>query len=573
MFTRRQALFGLLPVTWRALCDDIERGPSVPVFPQNGATIPGTFPPQNITQPDEGGNAVNPAIALPGYLATPPNPILVDLGRQLPAIDDFLVESSSGLTRSWKTAAPYAGNPVVTPDRAWEAGTGSQAGNAFAMPFSNGIWRDPDDGLLKTTYPAGLNYIAMLHSDDGLVWTKPNLGLVSYGGNTNNNIILDLTPSPHATLAATDSQSWIYNPDAHPSQRWVLLYTVPVTGQNAHRWHLRYAARAAGPYSAAQVLGFVVDRSTVHYDSFRRMWVYSDRKASDFAPNRRYRRYYETSDPATWNRANAADSGPGWPWSRIDDTDEGARTDGYPQLYELTCASYESVMLGWRALLHAEGGSGRPKINEITASFSRDGFYWTHSYVKTMGPCSAVPQAWNYGNMQPVGGPPVIRGENMIVYASGRTGINGGGDAHGNCGMGAFILRRGGFASWVFANGASLTTRPQKQVAETRGRVSFIVNALCSATAGLQVEMLDAGGSVIPGFERANCVPLVTNDTRHVVRWTTGADIERLSRVTIKPKFYAFGAGTGAELFEYGWEDTASRSFGIRAGAGRRAFR
>lgn len=61
-----------------------------------------------------------------------------------------------------------------------------------------------------------LSAVAKFTSSDGLSWAAPNLGLVTYDGNTNNALILD--------TASTDTvQNVIYNPDAPAGEefRWL----------------------------------------------------------------------------------------------------------------------------------------------------------------------------------------------------------------------------------------------------------------------------------------------------------------------------------------------------------------
>jgi hypothetical protein len=78
----------------------------------------------------------------PPYLAHPPDVIPIDVGRQL-FVDDFLIEKTD-LRREHHRPEVFAGNPVVTGDRPWEAGQ--------AMRFSDGVFYDPQDRYFKLWY-------------------------------------------------------------------------------------------------------------------------------------------------------------------------------------------------------------------------------------------------------------------------------------------------------------------------------------------------------------------------------------------------------------------------------------
>ncbi|HLJ92193.1 MAG TPA: hypothetical protein VKU02_03275, partial [Gemmataceae bacterium] len=70
----------------------------------NGILLPSPWP--TLRAPTQ-------AFQLPGYIASPPTVIPIDVGRQL-FVDDFLVESTS-LTRTPHRPGFSARNPILTP--------------------------------------------------------------------------------------------------------------------------------------------------------------------------------------------------------------------------------------------------------------------------------------------------------------------------------------------------------------------------------------------------------------------------------------------------------------------------
>jgi len=84
-------------------------------------------------------------------------------------------------------------------------------------------------------------------SEDGIHWTKPELGLVEFNGNTKNNICL-IESDPFSLSRVDDYLTVIHQPnDPEPSQRYKAAYIAHVpfeevrggrskVGPNEHRW-------------------------------------------------------------------------------------------------------------------------------------------------------------------------------------------------------------------------------------------------------------------------------------------------------------------------------------------------
>jgi len=74
-----------------------------------------------------------------------------------------------------------------------------------------------------------------------------------------------------------------------------------------------------------------------------------------------------------------------------------------PQLYNLDCVAYESVLLGLFTIWQGDPGD-RPKLNNVFVGFSRDGFHWTRGASRPLLGVSDRRGAWNFGNVQSAGG-------------------------------------------------------------------------------------------------------------------------------------------------------------------------
>src|SRR5262249_22297929 len=160
--------------------------------------------------------------------------------------------------------------------------------------------------------------------------------------------------------------------------------------------------------------------------------------------------------------------------------------------------------------------------NEVCVGFSRDGFHWSRPDRAAFLPVSETKEAWNWGNVQSVGGCCLIVGDQLYFYVGGVSGRHA--TWHPDpANVGLAVLRRDGFASLdAGADGGTLTTRPVK----FSGKHLF-VNA--AADGGeLRVELLDRDGRVIAPFTRDNCEPVRADKTRAAVKWRGAADVSAL---------------------------------------------
>lgn len=487
----------------------------------NGIVLPDEWPPQDVRfERFQNGDSAPP----PPYLQQPPAVIPIDVGRQL-FVDDFLIESTT-LTRTFHRPEYYDGNPVLKPDKPWE--THSRLG-PVAMPFSGGVFWDPTEKLFKMWYMAGYGYNAALAtSADGMKWERPDLGhrkrtnLIAIPNNEMHGVWLDLE-----------------EPD--PARRYKMV------------WH------RSGDYSAAVSsdgvrwnvigkLGRSGDRCSLGYNPFRKVWIYSLRHGWGRPRARRY------AESRVFGDVNWYDDPPPF-WTGADRLD-GMRDDlkTPPQLYNLDCAAYESVMLGlftvYRGNPHDDADRpddlsdedierlknlGRPKLNELSVGFSRDGFHWSRPDRRPFLPVSEKVGAWNWGNVQSVGGCCLVVGDRLFFYVSGRAGKaypgSPGEDSGGTTGLAT--LRRDGFASMDAGAGSqTLTTRP----ITFRGKYLF-VNVDCP-DGRLDVEVLDESGEPIAPYTLAKVASLSTDRTLVPVMWQGAADLSPLAGRTVRFRFH-----------------------------------
>lgn len=124
--------------------------------------------------------------AVCGQAATA-EPIDVGTRRQL-FIDRLFLAEARGV--SLRVHPPRkTGETTIKADRAWERGG---LGPFSSVLWDNGryhLWYHAMDAKLWHTSPVA-GSICYATSDDGITWTKPDLGLVDYDGSRRNNIVV-----------------------------------------------------------------------------------------------------------------------------------------------------------------------------------------------------------------------------------------------------------------------------------------------------------------------------------------------------------------------------------------------
>lgn len=216
----------------------------------NGIVLPDAWPPARSSE-DFKNREPQPV----PYLKERPAVVPIDLGRQL-FVDDFLIESTT-LRRQFHLAEMHPLNPVLKPETAAE----SEGKLPMAMVFSDGVWFDPADRLFKMWYMAGYGkQTALATSRDGLHWERP-----AFDVRPGTNVV-----QPEARDSST---VWLDLENPDPQQR----YKMWRSHSEDKRYGLSLQYSEDGIHWGPRVLrtGSNGDRSTVFWNPFRKVWVYS----------------------------------------------------------------------------------------------------------------------------------------------------------------------------------------------------------------------------------------------------------------------------------------------------------
>ena len=526
----------------------------------NGITLPSVWPPRyaDPTAPKE--------MPVP-YLKQKPEVLPINRGRQL-FVDSFLI-SNTNLTSVYHKANYYDLNPVLKVDRKWEL---TPEGYEYAAPFSDGIWYDDKDGKFKMWYLAGAGYVDTLkhslytcyaESLDGKTWTKPSLDIVP-----GTNVV--------DTMNRDASTVWLDRNEKDPSKRWKFFNVEYKPDYIQWQYVLKYSADGIHWSKPVAQSGAVSDRCTAFYNPFTNKWVMSMRHHCNVSW--RSRAYLEHADPeeavslAHRLREGVPDKHIVF-WFTPDDKEK--RHERYPDvdpgIYNFDAIAYESIMLGFYSQWqgpenHIARGLMIPKRNEIMLGYSRDGFHFARPSHSPFMPVNETEGAWNYGNMQSVNGVPLIVGDSLYIYSSGRSKNGVWWDAGVSTGLAT--LRRDGFVSMRAGNKEGFLTTEKLSF---DGKYFFVNADVKGKGAQLKVELLDADGNAIPGFTKRDCVVMRGADkTKQLITWKGKQDLGELKGSTIRAKFYL----TRGDLYAFWvspWASGESRGYTGGGGPGLNA--
>ena len=165
--------------------------------------------------------------------------------------------------------------------------------------------------------------------------------------------------------------------------------------------------------------------------------------------------------------------------------------------------------------------------------------------------------------MQSINGTPLIVGDSLYFYSSGRRLNKIMWDSYTSTGLAT--LRRDGFVSLHADKKEGYVTTERL----TFDGKYFFVNADVKAKgASLKVELLDADGTPIPGFAKADCIAMQGRDkTKQMIVWKTKNDVSELAGRTVRAKFYV-KSGDLYAFWVSPWASGESRGYTAGGGPG-----
>ncbi len=500
--------------------------------------------------------------------------------------DDHLIESMVNVWQVLNPGRKHPANPLIVADRPWEGRVVYVYGTALHDPSAQG------KGRFRIWYVGHMDHWGgkdrpgplFAHSEDGICWEKPNLGVVNLNGHAKNN-----------ALWANNRGGWhqimgfAYDPDdPDPARRYKALAFLGADEPESERpgygayfspdgisWHphennpvFKYdhisvcevGMAIYNEQSACPRKDHPLDRfryyGSVKYSSFLctpvndRSFGYMRRAAgimtsNDFiqwSPNHLVLQPDEIDDFLCRQRVMQASS-----VLRRNRPEEHRA-----EFYGLGLMPYGDVLLGFLWVFNASGsieetGGNQDGPIHVQLTGTRDLRSWKRLGQRMPLLSPGEPGEWDCGNIYTCNRPIIVGDEIWLYYAGFNQGHGSDEDLAGSIGLATWRLD--GFVS-IDANRSTgtLTTKPLKFSGE-----SLLINAVTQG-GEIVVELCDASGRPIPGFEAESCVPFRGDSIGHEVAWKNSASLRELADTPVKLKFHM----SSAKLYSFRFSSAGS---------------
>ena len=488
---------------------------------------------------------------------------MIDIGsRKQLFIDNRFIEFQSGITLSMNTPVQHP-EPVLVPDKPWEEeGIGGY----------NTVWREPEDGRFRMWYnssliggyPAeGAQRVAYAESEDGIHWVKPNLGLITFRGSRDNNLVAPLQEA-QSTQGAT-----VLRDDGAPAAERYKLWSkfrptdAEIAGgaeqglwamhsEDGIRWHVYPDQPNPDVMCDTQNMLFWDDRLDLYVGYTRVKETQILEEAAKVGITGRYRSIGRITSPdfKNWTpleiafEADAEDLAIRVPYQR---DDPRPNIDIYTSC-ALKYTDAEDVYLMFPSMYYHWGENDYPATLDTQLATSRDGIHWQRqgerrSFLQ-LGFDRSSTSAMLFAN------PWLIpMGDELWLYYAGTARFHQEipeseqRALKGKSGMFRASLRRDGFVSADAGYGGGELRTPLIAFAGDR----LELNADGGAGGWLKVELQDADGGPIDGYSLEEADTVRGNGLAKTVTWRGSSEIGdlagrplRIRLVMRAMKLYAF---------------------------------
>ena len=416
-------------------------------------------------------------------VSSPPPLLSFPIGQSQLFVDDAMIASRSGLVRRTH-AAEKLEQPVLEAETPWEV---NDDGLDKRVYISGTVLYDETQAQYRMWYlarPDLVSTVAYATSPDGVNWTRPNLGRVTFEDSTDNNLLpLNLAASTVIVDKFETDDARRYKMLAYHSGKYYSAYSA-----DGIDWTI-----FSDTLSGNDTGSMVQDPVTGEYLAFFK-------RSHEYLGETRRLVYMSTSpDMINWSPevlVMAPDA--------IDDAQTQAEGGLYSQFYQMSTHDYGGQYLGFVAHLHytgepPESGPNQSQTDgpiDVQIVSSRDGRNWERcedrSPVIANGPYDydAGCILYSASNLLDVG-------DETWLYYTGITTTHGGYTPEKEITICRATWRREGFVSLdAGSSGGELTTVPFELSA---GQLT--INAVTGENGFVLAELLDEEGNVIPGYD------------------------------------------------------------------------
>lgn len=444
-------------------------------------------------------------------------------------VDDDMVAKQSGLTRAIHACRKLP-KPVLESEFPWEGDDGDSRVYLYGT-----VLRDAESGEFRMWYNR-LSRELFATSKDGIHWERPRLGLVDLGGSRENNIVMIKFHSPSFILDSRETD---------PAKRYKMLGSMGSKGYGVAfsadglRWHpypVNPVLRGSDTCTLAQ------DPRTQEFLAFHKI------HASHRGHSRRLVWLAASRDMQTWSEPRLVMAP-----DEIDDAQTRADGGLWSEFYNMSAFPRGGQFLGlvthfrYRGKPPEEGPGQSPADGPIDVQLvhSRDGREWRR-LAERVPVIPNGPHDYDAGCILGVANQPVIVGDEMWIYYTAINTTHGGSLPKKKITIARAAWRLDGFVSLDAGDEQGVVETIPLQPAGDR----LAVNA--DASKGeLRVEVLDASGKPIAGYEAESCVPITEDSVRRPVRWKEKDQLPagkpiRLRFLMRNAQLFSYAAGPAA---------------------------
>ena len=420
-------------------------------------------------------------------------------------VDDVLVAAKKNVVRRIHPCRKLD-RPVVEPENPWEGSRVYTFGSVYHDPSTKlfTMWyasyppAGPRDEQLKRTSRALVNYAT---SSDGVHWVKPKLGLFSFRGSKQNNIVWDVD-SPSVIVDSRD-------PD--PTRR----YKMAGLGHNRDVFiacsedGIHWGECENGVIKSDDTLTWTQNPSSGEYLVFHKEGL----KVRGLG---RRTVYLSTSkDLKSWTASKLV--------LAPDEVDDAwAKKPGQcTDFYNMSVFSYGGQFLGIAATfrrterLASTIPDQSPDQGTIHGQLlhSRDGHAWCRLDDRTPIIPNG-PAKFDAGCILGTINTPVIHDDEIWIYYTAITTGHGGAFPEKRITIGRAAWRLDRFVSLEAGKDGGMVETVPLELSGNR----LVINADASK-GNVVVEVLDEAGKTVPGYSADDCVAMKTDSLRHIVTW------------------------------------------------------
>lgn len=468
-------------------------------------------------------------------------------------VDDHAVLYHAGLQRRLQPLTRHPANPVIRGrEHPWEVAIGWCS-----------VYHDPMRGRYQLWYQAFAGHLAherthrcvvcYAESSDGIHWEKPNLGLYAFNDSAETNIVLlanggysdrygcavvvepaepeplrrykmayfDFSvangqEAPGLSVAfSPDGIHWSKAPDAPllPAAYGDRGDTVPLRGDVTHPWLV--------PLSISDATDVFYDPRQQAFALYHKMWI-DGPEGTMFWKHGMGRT--QSRDFMTWTRPQLLLTSDEFdpPWVEFHHA---------PVFYYNDC---------YFALLQILNRAERGGIMDCELALSRDGLQWQRPFRQPFFLPRSTGQHFDSGSILTNGTPVILDDEMRFYYGGYSEGATGADDYSLTTGIGLATLPRDRLVALCPQQQSGQVTLKPIDLAACHA-LTLNANA---AQGVIRVELLDGEGRRLPGFTRADALPITGDQLRHPVAWLA-ATLAHLPVTQVMVRIYL----ENAELF------------------------